>query len=43
MSATRVLHERHECDRVNNFDFDSDIFSHPYIYYMERERPQGEE
>ena len=32
--------------RVKNFDFDNDvgknIFSHPYIYYMARERLQGE-
>ena len=45
---------RHECytndtsaTRVKNFDFDNDtgknIFSHFYIYYMARERLQGEE
>ena len=45
---------RHECytndtsaKRVKNFDFDNgtskDIFSLPYIYYMARERLQGEE
>ena len=40
--TTRVLHER-----VINFDFDNDtsknIFSHPYICYMESESLQGEE
>ena len=47
MSATRVLHERHECDTSENFDFDNDtgknVFSHPYIYYMTSERLQGKE
>ena len=47
MSATRVLHERHECDTSENVDFDNDtgknVFSHPYIYYMARERLQGKE
>ena len=51
MSATQVLHERHECDtsatRVKIFDFDNDtsknIFSHPNIYYIASERLQGEE
>ena len=50
--ATRVLHERHECDtkdtsatRVTDFDNDTgkNIFSHPYIYYMVSKRLQGEE
>ena len=42
-----MLHEVHECDTSENFDFDNDtsknIFSHPYIYYMASERLQGEE
>ena len=48
-SETRVTRVRHECctndasaTRVKNFDFDNgtskNIFSHPYIYYMESER-----
>ena len=49
--VTRVLHERHECDtsatRVKNFDVHNDtsknIFFHSYIYYMAKERLQGEE
>ena len=45
-SAIRVLHERHECDTSENFDFYNDtgknIFSHPYIYCMSSERLQGE-
>ena len=48
--ATRVRHEFYtnntSATRVKNFDFDNDtskiIFSHPYIYYMARERSQGE-
>ena len=52
MSATRVLHEQHECDtsatRVKIFDFDNDtsenIFSHPHIGYVAKEiLQQGEE
>ena len=46
---TSARHGRHECDtngtsatRVRNFDFDNgkseNIFSHPYISYMENER-----
>ena len=46
-SVTQVLHERHECDTSEHFDFDNDVgqnlFSHPYIYYMTSERLQGEE
>ena len=46
-SVPPVLHEGHECDTSENFDFDNDtsknIFSHPYIYYMASERLQGEE
>ena len=67
-SATRVWHERHECNtsvtlatrvrhdcytndtsatRVKNIDFYNDtgknIFPHTYIYYMARQRLQGEE
>ena len=53
-SATRTTQVRHESytndtsvTRVKNFDFDSDtsknMFIHPYIYYMARERLQGEE
>ena len=52
--ATLTTRMRHECytndtsvTRVKNFDFNNDtnrnIFSHPYIYYMARERLQGEE
>ena len=52
--ATRTTRLRHECytndtsvKRVKNFDFDNDtgknVFSHPYIYYMTRERLRGEE
>ena len=49
--ATRVWHECYTNDtsatRVKNFDFDSDtsknMFLHPYIYYMARERLRGEE
>ena len=48
-SATLVTRVQHKCDtndtsatRVKNFDFDNgtikNIFSHPYIYYMLRER-----
>ena len=51
MSATRVLHERHEYDMIvalmKKFDFDKDtsenIFSHHYIGYMANERLQGDE
>ena len=53
-SATLATRVQHKCDtndtsatRVKNFDFDGgmskNIFSHPYIYYMVRERLQGEE
>ena len=46
-SATRVLHEQHECDTSEKFDFDNDtsknIFLYPYIYYKASERLQGEE
>ena len=49
-----MRHERQErytndtsATRVKNFDFDNymsvNIFSHSYIYYMARERLQGEE
>ena len=52
-SATRVLHEQHECDtgatrttRVTNFDFHNEtsenIFSHPKLAIW-NERLQGEE
>ena len=45
-SATRVRHECYTSDtsaaRVKNFDFDNEtsenIFSHPYIRYMGKER-----
>ena len=51
-SATRQRYERQDCDsnnrivtRVKHFDFGNDtsenIFSHPYISYMEYERLQG--
>ena len=54
VSATQVLHDWHKCHmsatrttRVKNFDFDNDmgknIFSHPYIYYKESEKLQGQE
>ena len=50
-SATQVRHECYTNDasatRVKNFDFDNDtsksIFAHPYIYYLAKERLQGEE
>ena len=46
-SATLVLHERHECDTCEKFDFDNNtsenIFSHPYINFMVNEWLQGEE
>ena len=53
-SATRVLHEQHECytndtsaTRARNFDFYNDtsenIFSHTCFSYMANERLQGEE
>ena len=53
-SETRTTQVRHECytndtssTRVKNFNFDSDagknIYSHPYIYYMQSEILQGEE
>ena len=46
-SATRVLHERQECNTSENFDFDNytskNIFSHPYIHLMVSERLQREE
>ena len=53
-SATRTTWVRHECYTkdtnatwVKNLDFDNDtgknIFSHPYIYYIERERLQRKE
>ena len=53
-SATLATRVQHKCGtndtsatRVKNFDFDGgmskNIFSHPYIYYMVRERLQGEE
>ena len=52
--ATRTTRVQPECctndtsaTRVKNLDFDNDtsknIFSHPYIYYMARERLQREE
>ena len=50
-TTTRVRHESYTNDtsatRVKNFDFDNDmgknIFSHPYIYYKESEKLQGQE
>ena len=52
-SETRATRMRHECytndtsaTRVKNFDFDNDTnkntFLHRYIYYMAREKLQGE-
>ena len=45
--ATRVLHERQECDTSENFNFDNDtsenVFSHPYISYIANQRLLGEE
>ena len=45
--ATRVLHERQECDTSENFNFDNDtsenVFSHPYIRYIANQRLLGEE
>ena len=53
LSALRMTQVQHECftndtsvARVKDFDFDNDtsrnIFLHPYIYYMAREKLQGE-
>ena len=53
-SATRTTRVRHECYtndmcaiRVKKIDFDKstskNIFSHPYIYYIENEKLLGEE
>ena len=49
--TSRVRHEYYKkntsATRVKNFDFDNgtckNIFSLPYIYYMARERLEGEE
>ena len=50
-SATQVRHKSYANDKIAtwvlHFDFDNDtgknVFSHPYIYYMTRERLRGEE
>ena len=45
--ATRMLHERQDCDTSEKFWFDNNtsenIFSYPYLSYIENERLQEKE